>query len=424
MPLTAEESRLVSAIDADAIRRDLEQLVAIPSIGGSPAEVDVMRWGAERLRGLGAGTDHWRIDLDQLRQALDFPGMEVARTDAWGCVGTLPGDPSTTPALVLNGHCDVVPPGDLDSWHGSDPYTLREVDGMLWGRGTCDMKGGVAAILGAADAVQASGMSWRRPLAVHLVIGEEDGGIGSYATVRRGHLGDACVIAEPTNHAIISANAGSLTFRLRVPGLATHGSTRSQGVSAIEKFDVVHRELRRLEAERNRATDPLFAHLDLGWPLSVGTVAAGDWASTVPDRLTATGRYGVRPGETITEAIAVFEDTVSRACATDAWLAEHPVTVDWPGGMFAPAGLPPGHALLADAQETVADVVGARPRAEGGPYGSDLRHYAAVGIPTIQYGPGDARHAHAVDEQVAFDDVLDCARTYAVLIRRHCGGRR
>jgi acetylornithine deacetylase len=419
VPLRADEDRVLAAVDGDGIRDDLQALVSMPSVGGSAAEVAAVEWCADRLRGLGARVESWQLDIDQLRADPGFPGMEVERTAVHGCVGTF--GPAGRPALVLNGHCDVVPPGDPAAWTGRDPFAVVERDGRLWGRGTCDMKAGVAAVFGALAAIRAAGVDLRRPFAVHPVIGEEDGGVGAFATLRLGHTGDRCVIAEPTDGAIIPANAGSLTFRLVVPGRATHGSTRTRGVSAIEKFELVHRALRVLETERNRHRDGLFAHLDLGWPLSVGIVSAGDWASTVPDRLVAEGRYGVRPDESLSSARAAFEDAVAVAGSADPWLRGHPVEVQWPGGAFAPGATPADHPLVEDVRVAVVDVAGRGAVARGGPYGSDLRHYTAAGIPTVQYGPGEVRHAHAVDEQVDFADVLHCARVYALLALRGCG---
>ncbi len=283
------------------------------------------------------------------------------------------------------------------------------------------MKGGVAAIFGAVAAVVASGIRLRKPLAVHTVIGEEDGGVGSFATLRRGHTGEACLIAEPTAGCVIPANAGSLTFRLEVPGLATHGSTRTRGVSAIEKFVVIQSALQALEAERNRDPHPLLAHLDLANPLSVGRIEAGEWASTVPDLLIAEGRYGVRLGEPITNAREVFESAIAEACAKDAWLRDHPVKVSWPGGAFASGVLPDDDPLLPATVQAATDAGVRTPEVKGAPYGSDLRQYAGAGIPTLQYGPGDVRYAHATDEHVRLADVLHAARTYALLAVRRCG---
>ncbi len=414
------ELRVLEHVDDDLVRRWLRELVAIPSVDGSAGEISVQTWCAERMRQLGLDVDHWRIDLASLRELDDFPGTEVERAEAWGCVGIWP-EGAGAPALVINGHVDVVPPGDLDGWPEGDPFTVREVDDAYWGRGTADMKGGVTAVFGAVAALRSAGVLLRRPLAVHTVIGEEDGGLGAFATLRRGHTGDACVIAEPTAGEVVPANAGSLTFRLTVPGSATHGSTRTRGVSAVEKFELVHAALRRLERERNAAREPLFAHLDLVAPLSIGVVHAGDWASTVPDRLVAEGRYGVLPGESLVAARAAFEIAVTQACGDDEWLSANPVVVEWPGGAFASGRLPEGHPLLDQVRSVVGDVTGTAPAVRGGPYGSDLRQYAAAGIPTLQYGPGEARHAHALDEHVRLADVAHCTRVYALLALRRCG---
>jgi acetylornithine deacetylase len=422
--MTSEiEQAVLAAIDDKRILEDLETLVRIPSVDGTAAESTAQAWCAERLSELGPTVDHWQIDLDELRADPDYPGMEVDRTEAWGCVATL--GPDTTPGLILNGHVDVVPPGELALWPDGDPFSARSTDGLMWGRGTCDMKGGVAAVIGAAAALAAAGVALAKPLAIHTVIGEEDGGVGTFATLRRGHRGEACLIAEPTAGRVIPANAGSLTFRLEIAGLATHGSTRTRGVSAIEKFERIHAALRGLEAERNTDPHPLLGHLDLANPLSIGLVRAGGWASTVPDLLIAEGRYGVRLGEPVAAARKAFEQAVAEACAQDEWLRDHPVKVTWPGGVFASGALPEGDPLLADTLQAATDagVIGV-PEVKGGPYGSDLRLYAAAGIPTLQYGPGDVRYAHATDEHVAVAEVLHCARAYALLAVRRCAVAR
>jgi acetylornithine deacetylase len=425
--LTDQERVVLDAIDEQGLLADLVELVAIPSVGGSQAEAEVQDWCAQRLRSLGLSVDAWDIDVAAEQAARGFPGMEVERAQARGCVGVLgtearPSEGSgAVPALALCGHTDVVPPGDLDAWPDRDPFRLRLDDGLASGRGACDMKGGLAAVLSAVSAVVSSGVRLRRPLAVHAVSAEEDGGLGAFATVRRGHLAQACVIAEPTSGAVVPANAGSLTFRLEVRGRATHGSTRTRGVSAIDLLAPVQVALRDLEAARNTSAPALFGHLDLPWPLSIGVVRAGDWASTVPDHLVAEGRYGVRPGESLEEARIAFEASVARACSSDPWLRDHPVEVTWPGGVFASAALPDGDPLLADVLGCIVAQGSPTPDVLGAPYGSDLRHYAAAGVPTLQFGPGDVRYAHALDEHVEVADLVRCARVYALLALRRCG---
>lgn len=400
-------------IDVAALESDLREIVAYPSVGGSDAEVDVQTWCADKLDEAGLDIDHWQLDLNALRTADDYPGEEVERLEAWGVVGVSGPD---TPALILNGHVDVVPPGDLAFWADADPYALRERDGKWFGRGTCDMKAGVVAMIAAARAVR--GLDLVRPFAIHTVIGEEDGGLGTFGTLHRGHTGDACVIAEPTNRDIVAANAGSLTFRLQVRGSATHGSMRNTGVSAIEKFQVLHDELRKFEDARNANPPEPFGPAP--WPLSVGIIHAGDWSSTVPDLLVAEGRCGVMPGESFVAAKAAFAQTLARAAAADDWLRENLPELTWPGGHFAPGRLPEGHGLLGEMADAAAVAGAPIPPAIGAPYGSDLRQYAAAGIPTVQYGPGDVRHAHSVDEHVPIDEVIACARAYAHLIAFRC----
>jgi acetylornithine deacetylase len=403
-------------------QRLLEDLIAIPSVTGTPAESEAQHWCARRMEHLGLATDVWRMDLDALRSDPDFPGTEAAREEIWGCVGTAGGLGSdAAPALVLQGHVDVVPPGDLAQWAGRDPFTPHVVDGFVHGRGACDMKAGVVANLVAAEAVLAAAVPLRRRLALHTVGSEEDGGLGAFGTLRRGHTGDACIITEPTSRTVITATGGALTFTLEVTGLATHGSTRYAGVSAIEKFELLHATLRAFEAERNASVDPLMAEYPIAYPLMVGRISAGDWSSTVPDALVAEGRFGVRLDETPAQARAAFEAVVAQFCADDEWLAEHPVRVRWSGGQFAPGRFPSQHPFLELVGEAYADVTGAgRPRERGAPYGSDLRLYNGAAVPTLHLGPGEVRHAHAPTEQVDLDEVADVVRALVLVIARTC----
>lgn len=418
MALTESEQRVIEAVDADTMVADLAELVAIPSVGGAPGEVHVQRWCAERLAAAGATVDHWPIDLSALRSTPGYPGEEVERDEAYGCVGVF-GTGTQPPGLVLAGHTDVVPAGDPHSWRNG-PWALHVDGGDLRGRGACDMKGGLAAIFAAVRALPAAGVTLSRPLAVHTVVGEEDGGVGAYATLERGHGGDRCVIAEPTDGCVVPANAGSLTFRLAVLGRAVHGSSRLDGTSALDAFLPVHAALRELEARRNGHVDPLLAHLKLPYAISIGIVRAGDWASTVPDSLVADGRYGVRLDESAADARAELEAAVAAACAADPWLAVNPVRVSWPGGAFASGRLPAGDPLAEQVSGVAAAILGTAPEVRGAPYGSDLRQYAAAGIPTVQFGPGVIAEAHAADESVPLADLVTSARVYAVLALRLC----
>jgi len=419
--LTAVENAVLAAIDEQALVNDLVDLVRVPSVTGTDAESEMVHERGRLLTDLGYDVDLWKIDLDELRADPDYPGSEAERSEGYGVVGaTGPG----TPALVLQGHVDVVPTGDLQQWD-TDPFSGRIIGRTLHGRGACDMKAGVAANFAVARAIKASGITLERPLALHCVVSEEDGGLGAFATMRRGHLADAAVISEPTSGNIITANAGALTFELRVPGRAAHGSTRLEGVSSFDAFLPLHAAIRELEAERNTTPSRLFAGSKLPYGISIGRITAGDWASSVPDLLVAEGRLGVQLGEAPAEARAAFEQAIAAACALDPWLSDHPAEVSWPGGQFASGMLDAAHPLITEMSTAITDLSGGpAPALSAAPYGSDLRLYSGVGgIPTLHYGPGDVRFAHAPREQVELDEMIQVTRALALLAVRRCGGR-
>ncbi|MGY1694574.1 ArgE/DapE family deacylase [Geodermatophilus sp. SYSU D00814] len=405
------EEAVLDALDVTALHRTLADLLRVPSVTGSDAESELLAALAERTARAGMDVDHWRLDVDELAGRPGFPGTEVPRRESWGLVATTGDDAG--PTVVLQGHVDVVPPGDLRRWAG-DPWTPRVSGPRLHGRGACDMKAGVAANLAVAEAVLASGVRLPGRLALHLVGGEEDGGLGAFATLARGHRGDACVITEPTSGTLTTAAGGALTFQLVVPGEPAHGSARWAGRSAVEHFVFVDAVLRELEAERNAVVDPLMAEYPIAHTLSIGTVVAGDWASTVPDSLTATGRLGVRLDEDPAQARAAVEERLAAACAEHPFLRSHPVEVTWPGGQFAPGRTPAGAPLRQVVTAAQEDLTGTAPRERGVPYGSDLRLYAAEGVPTLHYGPGDVVHAHSYDEHVDLTELTAVTRVLAV----------
>ena len=418
--LTDAEARVLAGIDEAWLVDRLCELVAVPSVGGSDAESEAQHLVAGWLDGLGADVDAWPSDRAAAAAADDAPGQEVARAEAWGVVGTVGGAEDGEPALVLCGHTDVVPAGDPALWP-ADPFTPRIGDGQLHGRGACDMKAGVVAALGVVRALRTAGVRLRRPLAVHSVVGEEDGGLGAWATLARGHRGAACVIPEPTAGTVMTANAGALTFRLTVRGLAAHGAMRDAGVSAITLFEHVHAALREFEAQRQAGSAGRFVGTELPYGISIGRLRAGDWASTVPDQLVAEGRYGVRVGEVVGDARTAFEATVARACAGHPWLSSHPVRVEWVGGSFASGQLVADSPLLPLVQQAAVDAGGPRPPESAVSAGTDLRLYAAAGIPTLHLGPGDLRLAHGPQESVPIADVVHVTRALALTALRSCG---
>jgi acetylornithine deacetylase len=322
--------RLLNYFDehASQIVIDLAGLVRVPSVSGSVDEIDIQHLLSDRMTAMDLDVDTWQIPLEETLAEPDFPGVEVNRSEAWGVVGRVAGCGSVS-SLMLNAHVDVVPPGDLRAWEGADPFSGRVTGDTVEGRGACDMKAGLVASLWAVRGITELKVLLRGDLVLATVVGEEDGGLGTYALLRRGWRADGCVIPEPTSLDIAPASAGALTFRITVAGAAAHASRRLSGVSAIEKFIPIFSALRRLEKERNAIKHSLVTRWELPIPIEIGKIAAGDWASTVPDMLYADGRMGVAIGEDIATARRALEDAVGAACREDGWLRVRPATVEW-----------------------------------------------------------------------------------------------
>lgn len=402
----------LDAVSPERLMELLQELLRIPSVTGSSAEGDAQHALATRLRRLGLDTDLWEIDLAATTTAPGFPGLEAPRVDAWGLVASTGHEDG--PTLVLNGHIDVVPTGDLEAW-SVDPWAAQTRGDRVLGRGACDMKAGLACQVMAATVLVEAGVELRGRLALHSVVGEEDGGLGTFATLRRGHIGDVAVVCEPTSLHVVPACAGALTFRLVVRGRAAHASVRDEGLDVLDVYVDVHRALRELEARRNTDVHPLMAHRPIPYPLSVGTLRAGDWPSSVPDLLVAEGRLGVALGESVEDARADLERCLAGL--------GHPVEVEWWGGQFAPGVLPDGSPLLEQVAAVHRSLTGSDPAVHGVPYGSDLRLLTAAGIPTVHYGPGDVREAHAPDESVPMAELVTVTRALVLLAADVCGTR-
>jgi acetylornithine deacetylase len=417
-PLGAAEWAAAGAVDPAIIARDLLALCAIPSVtGGETAARDHL---ARSLEAADLDVQAWDADPAALAAEPAFPGMEVPRTTLPLVAGTLRGSRPGR-RLLLVAHTDVVPPGDPTTW--STPAFAPEMRaGRVFGRGACDMKGGLVAALGAIRAVSSaigpSGLAGEVVLVG--VPSEEDGGAGTFAAIRAGYVGDAAVIPEPTGLDVVTVAAGAITFRLAVPGRAAHASTRREGVSALENLELLHAALRADETARNTAEmRPEMRALGLPYPTIIGMVRGGTWPSSVPDRIIAEGRYGVRAGQTAAAAEMELREVIDAACAADPWLRDHPASLEVWGGRFSSCELPADHPLPARLAETATAVLGRRPPLVGVPYGSDMRLLINEGgTPCVLFGPGDVRVAHAADEHVALAEVEACARTLAAWIVR------
>jgi acetylornithine deacetylase len=391
-------------IDSSAVAADLAALVRIPSVTGD--ERAALEWLARRAVELGLRTELVEHDLAALRAHPGHPGEEARRSELVGLAITLPG--SLPGRLCVDTHIDVVAPGQERWRHG--PWSGAIEDGCVHGRGSVDMKGGVIAALHALAALRAADTPV--PEVVLLCVpSEEDGGLGTFAALERDDRFDACLIPEPTGFAVVCAQAGALTFQGTVHGRAAHAAMRLEGRSAIDRYVAVHAALAEHEARINAGVEhPAMRALELPYPVSVGRVTAGEWSSSVPDRLVFEGRVGVRVGQDPLDARAALEAAVRAADAE-----EPPIEIAWTGGAFASGETDPAHPWV---QRVLAAVEAERGSAAVGgvPWGADMRLFCARGIPACMVGTSGIELAHAVDERVSVAEVCAVARVVAAAV--------
>ena len=180
-------------------------------------------------------------------------------------------------SLILNGHVDVVPTGPENLWNDS-PWSGKEIDGKIFGRGSCDMKAGLSSGLFAIAILKSLRFKPEGDIIFQSVVGEESGGCGTLANIVKGYRADAAIILEPTSLKLSPIQSGALTFRLIVHGKATHASMRWDGVSAIEKYADLHHAIIDFEKQRHHSFNTEhYKSRERVAPINIGTIQAGQW---------------------------------------------------------------------------------------------------------------------------------------------------
>ncbi|MBC7504830.1 MAG: M20/M25/M40 family metallo-hydrolase, partial [Sandarakinorhabdus sp.] len=215
-------ARIIAAVN-DGFDRQLRftaDLVAHPSVRADEQSAQDLLYTAMSERGL--TMDRWQLDPAQIDVHEGGSPIAISYDDVTNVVGTYTpatntGRTNTGRSLILNGHVDVVPTGPEDSWSRS-PWDALIVDGWMYGRGSGDMKAGLAPNLSAYDAIRAAGFAATAPIYLQSVVEEECTGNGSLAALLRGYTADAVIIPEPEENMLVRANVGVIWFQVRVEG--------------------------------------------------------------------------------------------------------------------------------------------------------------------------------------------------------------
>ena len=373
------------------IRELTEQLVRVPSVNpvlfpDEPhGEAAIAAFACEWLRARGVRA--WTEDA--------APG----RPNAVAEVGAGSG-----PAVILCAHLDTVGTAGM-----SAPFEPRVEDDRLFGRGSCDMKGGVAACMAVAAGAQREPFDGRLLLA--LVADEEYASAGAKAFVAR-HGGDACILTEPSEGRLVLAHKGFVWARIVTRGRAAHGSRWDLGESAVARMGRVIAALDRFDHEVLRRRDhPLVGPASM----HCATVHGGVGLSTYAPECRLEVERRTLPGETAAQVEAELAQVVRDAgehehTAVEITLTQEPMT--------CPADAP------------IARAVREAARAEhGGPvpeigvaYWMDAAIFSAAGIPTVDYGPSGGGE-HETEEWVSLESVVRTARVLDRAVRDFCASR-
>lgn len=414
----AVDSAFENVIDLTA------ELVKFPSTRG--AEHTAQDFMATEMRRRGLQVDRWKIDLDDIRHLPGFSPVHVSYENAINVVGSLRAESAKGKPLIMNGHIDVVPTGPVDMWT-TPPFLPRREGDWLYGRGSGDMKAGLAAMLGVLDAFRLAGFRPAADLHLQSVIEEECTGNGALACVARGYRADAALIPEPISDGFIRAQVGVLWFQVHVRGLPVHVSRAGTGANAIEASFSLMQALHKVEERWNAAKHEHehFGHLDHPINLSVGKIQGGDWASSVPAWCVFDVRVAIYPGQDIQEAKQEIEQAIRDAARENRFLANNPPEVVFHG--FEAEGY-----VLTGGEEAEATLAGAHAAAFDGAAlkgitstgTTDARFFGLyAGIPGLVYGPR-AESVHGFDERVDLESLRRTTQAMTLFTAEWCGLER
>jgi acetylornithine deacetylase len=440
MGLSPEEQRICARVaerEQDLVEL-ASTLIGFDTTARNPGdppreEAGLQRHLADRLANhSGAEIDLFEPDPEAMAgRPLVPPGLDFAGRPQ--LIATLRGNGGGR-SLVFNGHIDVVSAEPRAQW-ANDPFVAELRDGRLYGRGACDMKGGIAAMVLAAEVLAELGVPLRGDLLVATNTDEESSGAGGSALVQHGIAADAGIVTEPTGFDTWIACRGSEYGVISVPGRPGHAEVRQPhwqrggAVNAIDKAAVVLASIEALRQEWAGRRE--YHHPHVSPPSLLATMArAGEWPVTYPAscELTIATMFVAAQADAHGWGADVrreVEQWIVRDCARDDWLAEHPPRFDWWPNAVMPMDIPESDPIVATMTAATADT-GNPGRISGLDSwydGATLTQLA--GIPSIGYGPpgfdaDGVSVAHMIDEYVPVAGLVACAKGLAVAAMRFC----
>ena len=325
-------------------------------------------------------------------------------------------------SLILNGHIDVVPEGPHDMW-SSPPFEPRINGEWMYGRGSGDMKAGLASNIFALEALKRIKYHPTAEIYLQSVVEEECTGNGALACLARGYKARAAIIPEPMGDRLLRAQIGVIWFQVTVKGIPTHVAYADTGSNAIEASFGLIQGLKTLEKKWNKEKINYVHYKNHHHPihLNIGKIIGGDWASSVPSWCVFDVRVAIYPGDSLNERKAEIEECLYGAANQNSFLKNAPPQIKYNGFLAE------GYILTGDENSTPIlrnshkFVNGSELEELSSTGTTDARFFGLyAGIPALVYGPS-AESIHGFDERVNLESLRKNTQTIALYIANWCG---
>lgn len=420
--VSGKRTDILDAVDATTteIAGFLQRLIQFDSETGK--EGPIQDFIAAYLQKMGLEVDTWVPDLEELaKHPAYIPARGRDFSGRPNVVGIHRGNPAAR-SLLFNGHVDTIPWTPVSDWQ-FDPLSGELKDGRILGRGSSDMKGGLAAMTMALKTLLDMGLPPRGSVILEYVMDEEVSGLGTLACVTRGYKADAGISLETSDLHVQPACIGRLWFVVDVRGKPAGISQRWEAINALDKGYKIAKAIEDFEGLRiNTLTHPLFPDNRGALPCAVGKFEAGHYASATPDRAILRGSIGLMPQEDIEEVKRDFQTFIRNVCDQDPWLNTHQPEVWFEGLIAEGAEIPVDHPIVTTVAKGFTEVTGTEPIYSGRMGAADTRFLIRHGdTPTVIFGPGVTAQMHATNEWLPLENLVIATKTLALAIHDWCG---
>jgi len=396
---SAVRDKVLGQLHDDEIIAFAQQMIRFESQNGH--EGPIARWIADELGALGL-----KLTLEDVHDG------------RLNVIGVLPGKKEGI-GLLFHGHTDTVPFLNMEN-----PLSGEIVDGYIWGRGSCDQKGGVAASIMALKAIVRAGIPLSKGLAVAAVIDEESEHRGSYALVDMGLKADSAIVTEPSDLRLLLGCKGTAPIQITFYGKIAHGSNPWLGINAVEK--AAKAVLALAQMPTHEVEVPRLGTVRSS--INIGLISGGTAYNNVPHECTICIDRRMVPGETQDSCLAEIQQVLDQLASEDPdFKASMEIArPDWKWERIKKRGLNP--AITSPDEDISQAVMRAHETAIGSPVELGYTNgymdmdflVNDLGIPTVNYGPGDTVFAHTDHEKLDIDELLKATRVYALTALEMC----